>query len=404
MALFPSVIASLTNPQTTDKLNSPSHAGIETAQNNELVQIENIIGLTGNSSVLGTIIGDLRSPGSGGGGHVQTAVLGGTGQTAFTKGDLLIAQSSSVVSKLGVGSDGQVLTADSTQTQGIKWGATATAANIQNQAFTYIRGSVMSASVYGITPSPVVSMLIDGQSFDVKWPSTNTTSVLAVTVGATGPSSVTALLKNTDGTNPIIGAIQASMVSRITFESVSSVFQLHQTYLPTYGASVTTFLRNDGLWGAPTLVPSWVDRGSIVVTNTGSPQSFSPPTGQNLLMLKVIQPIGNGLINLTFNNDTGANYTRQIMSTSSILATASLVNINIMGDINTPIINPTTLTFPGSIAAGFLPIYVEQGPSFALGNRVVSAGWISSVVTSMITLTTTQTGQSVIGHLYSLNL
>jgi hypothetical protein len=46
--------------------------------------------------------------------------------TATTKGDLLAATGSATITRLGVGTDGQVLTADSAQTTGIKW-ATATA-------------------------------------------------------------------------------------------------------------------------------------------------------------------------------------------------------------------------------------------------------------------------------------
>lgn len=48
------------------------------------------------------------------------ASQGGTGQTTFTKGDLLVSPGSTL-NRLGVGSDGQVLTADSTQTNGVKW-------------------------------------------------------------------------------------------------------------------------------------------------------------------------------------------------------------------------------------------------------------------------------------------
>jgi hypothetical protein len=42
--------------------------------------------------------------------------------TATTKGDLLAATGASAVSRVGIGSDGQVLTADSAQSTGIKWG------------------------------------------------------------------------------------------------------------------------------------------------------------------------------------------------------------------------------------------------------------------------------------------
>lgn len=53
--------------------------------------------------------------------------------TATTKGDLLAATASATIARLGVGSDGQVLTADSTQTTGIKWAAASGgAAAVQN--------------------------------------------------------------------------------------------------------------------------------------------------------------------------------------------------------------------------------------------------------------------------------
>lgn len=278
---FPSVLTTYINPQPTDKLNAPSHSGIEQNQNSGLGQVEAVIGLTTN--VLGTIVGDLRNPLSNGGGHVQTPPTGGTGQISFIKGDLLIASSSSVLTKLAVGTDGQVVTADSAQATGIKWAGVATAINIQNQTFTYARASVMSASVYGINLSQAISVLTDGQGFQVKFPTTNTTSVLALSVNATGPSSVAARLKNVDGSNPIVGAIQASMIGEVVFDSVSSVFQLQNTYLPTYGTSSVLFLRQDATWApapsAISLIRSGAAYASILNANT-SIQTFAHGLGK----------------------------------------------------------------------------------------------------------------------------
>jgi hypothetical protein len=52
-----------------------------------------------------------------------TGVQGGTGQTTYTKGDILASPGSNTLNKLAVGSDGQVLTADAASTNGVKWAA-----------------------------------------------------------------------------------------------------------------------------------------------------------------------------------------------------------------------------------------------------------------------------------------
>ena len=51
------------------------------------------------------------------------ATKGGTGNAAYTKGDLLAASSSTALSKLGVGTNGQVLRANSATDTGLEWGA-----------------------------------------------------------------------------------------------------------------------------------------------------------------------------------------------------------------------------------------------------------------------------------------
>ena len=55
------------------------------------------------------------------------SVEGGIQPTIFTtKGDILVATANATVTRQGVGSDGQVLTADSTQADGIAWSSVAT--------------------------------------------------------------------------------------------------------------------------------------------------------------------------------------------------------------------------------------------------------------------------------------
>ena len=121
--MFPSILNTFNRPTATDRLNSPSHSALHNTVSSALGQVEAFIGKAGNGSTVGTLLYDVRSPDSNGGGHVQTANKGGTGQTSYTKGDFLVATSSSVLAKLAVGADGENLIADSSQSAGVRWGA-----------------------------------------------------------------------------------------------------------------------------------------------------------------------------------------------------------------------------------------------------------------------------------------
>lgn len=116
---YPSTIASFPTHVDGQTIFAADINNIQT----EVVAIETFVGTI--SSVAGTLENDIRNPLSNGGGHVQQANVGGTGQTSYNKGDLLVASSSSVLSKVSVGTDGQALVADSTQTSGVSYKTTA---------------------------------------------------------------------------------------------------------------------------------------------------------------------------------------------------------------------------------------------------------------------------------------
>lgn len=147
---FPSVLNSFNRPTTTDRLDSPSHSTLHNTVSSAVGQIEQVIGLS-TTSVAGSLFYDIRSPDSNGGGHVQTANKGGTGQTSFTKGDLFVATSSSVISKLAVGVDGQILVANSSVAAGLNWGAGGT--RIANSASVITANAITEASLLSITIS-----------------------------------------------------------------------------------------------------------------------------------------------------------------------------------------------------------------------------------------------------------
>lgn len=116
---FPSTFSTFNRPTPSDRLNSPSHSALHNTQSSAIGQIEAVIGT--DASIIGTIIGDLRNSNSDGGGHVQTANKGGTGQTSYTKGNILVASGPSTLSKVAVGADGTYLSASSVAAAGVVW-------------------------------------------------------------------------------------------------------------------------------------------------------------------------------------------------------------------------------------------------------------------------------------------
>lgn len=149
--MYPSVITSFTYPTPTDRLNSPSHSALHNTTSSAVGQVEAFVGTL--SSAQGTLVYDIRSPDSDGGGHVQTAVKGGTGQITFTKGDVLVASSPSVLTKLAVGLDSQVLSANSSVATGVQW-VNAAASNkiaVSSSSITIVDGTVAEVSVMSVT-------------------------------------------------------------------------------------------------------------------------------------------------------------------------------------------------------------------------------------------------------------
>ena len=138
---YPSALSSFTYPNPTQKLNSPSQSSVVSNLNDAVLELERFVGTA--SSAIGTLVYDIRATASDGGGHIQAVNKGGTGQTSYAKGDILIASSSSVLSKLTVGNNNEVLTVDSTQVTGVKWTSVA---------------SGSSPTAFAVTPRPIAPL------------------------------------------------------------------------------------------------------------------------------------------------------------------------------------------------------------------------------------------------------
>lgn len=89
---------------------------------------------------------------------------------ATAKGDLLVATASGVIARQGVGTNGQVLTADSTVTNGLKWASAATTPRI---------GQVVTATSSTTTTTTSTSY-VDATGFSVTITPTSATSKILI--------------------------------------------------------------------------------------------------------------------------------------------------------------------------------------------------------------------------------
>jgi hypothetical protein len=153
---YPSVLSTLATPQPTDRLNNPSHSTLHQNENSAILEIQRFVGLDGSSSVIGTLDYDIRSPASNGGGHVQTANKGGTGQTTYNKGDILVAQSASVLTKLSTGVDGQILSVNSSVATGLTWITTSSPKVAASASVVSVDNSSNETSIFAISIPPSI--------------------------------------------------------------------------------------------------------------------------------------------------------------------------------------------------------------------------------------------------------
>jgi hypothetical protein len=132
---------------------------------------------------------------------------GGTGVTTYTKGDLLAASASTTLTKLGVGTNGQVLRANSATATGLEWGTPAA-------------GTV--TSVTGTAPIQVATG--------------TTTPAISVTAASTSAAGVVQLSDSTSTTSSTLAA---------TATAVKSAYDLANNALPKAGGTLTGNLQLD---------------------------------------------------------------------------------------------------------------------------------------------------------------
>jgi len=195
-----------------------------------------------------------------GGGNIATTAVtgvfgvasGGTGQSIFTKGDVLAASDASTLSKLAIGTDGQVLSANSAEATGLKWisagsGDVTAAVVLTDNAIVRGDGGAKGVQTSGITISDtdVVAGINNVTGLDV--------NLVTGTAGTSGDISVW----NADGdlvdgptppTGNIVGTTDSQALTNKTIDADSNTISNL-----AIGAEVSGTLAGDMLFNNKTI-------------------------------------------------------------------------------------------------------------------------------------------------------
>jgi hypothetical protein len=148
------------------------------------------------------------------------ATRGGTGFGTYAKGDLLAATGATALAKLGVGTNGQVLTADSTTATGLRWSA-ATSGTV-----TTVTSSTAALTIATPTTTPALTIRSATTSVNGIVQLSDSISTTSSTLAATSTAVKTAYdlanaaLARTGGV--ITGALEIGNTGSLVFEGATN--------------------------------------------------------------------------------------------------------------------------------------------------------------------------------------
>jgi hypothetical protein len=177
--------------------------------------------------------------------------------TVTTKGDLIAATGNAAVARLGVGTNGQILTADSTQTTGVRWvtgsGTTDSAAVHQGDLFINVKDPAYGAKGDG-------RLVTDGANSSVTNPTTLTSATAAFTSADVGK------LVTVSGAGTSGGRMESSIAS--VTNSTTAVLANSAATTVSSGATVTIASNDKAAFQAAL---------DAAYTSTGAKLVYAPP-------------------------------------------------------------------------------------------------------------------------------
>ena len=166
-------------------------------------------------------------------GNITSGLLavarGGTNIGSYAKGDILVASGATVLSNLGVGTNGHVLTADSTQALGVKW------AVVSAGTVTTVSGT-SPLSVSNPTTTPIISIANASTSAVGAVQLTDSTNTTSSVLAATA----TAVKSAYDIGNAALPKAGGTMTGNIAMASGHSISYQGQGYTATISAATLT--------------------------------------------------------------------------------------------------------------------------------------------------------------------
>lgn len=241
------------------------------------------------------------------GDYTVAQVTGALADPTAIKGDLL-ARSASVVSRLGVGTDGQVLTADSTQALGVKWASP----------------TGLVSSVFG-RAGAVVAQAGDYTAAQVTGAVLNTVQII-VGSGLSGGGALTANVT----------------ISGVVFGPSGSGHAIGMVPDPGPTLSGTRYLREDGTWAIPSgtgggMTDPTTTLGDIIVRGSAAPTRLAVGSNNQVLTANSAQTLGmqwaatansvfgrTGAVVAQTGDYTAAQVTGAVPNTVQVLAGAGL--------------------------------------------------------------------------------